>query len=143
MIKTLRNKKGVTLVELLAVVVILGIIAAIAVPTIGGLIRRQEENAAQATYDTIVTAAELYAEDDTPFNLATLETEEFVDLKDNQFGWELDAVDIDAADVWVVVSGSTVTFYESDDVDVTDPDNPVLDGGAAADDLFINGYAVE
>jgi len=134
MIKTLRNKKGVTLVELLAVVVILGIIAAIAVPTIGGLIRRQEENAAQATYDTIVTAAELYAEDATPFNLATLETEEFVDLKDNQFGWAVDEVDVLATDVWVVVSGSTVQFFESEAEAIA---------GTPVADLFINGYAVE
>ena len=34
--KRLKNEKGLTLVELLAVIVILGIIAAIAVPSIGG-----------------------------------------------------------------------------------------------------------
>ena len=141
--KILRNRKGVTLVELLAVVVILGIIAAIAVPTIGGLINRQEENAAQATYDTIVSAAQLYAEDATPFTLATLQSEEFIDLKDNKFGWAIDTVDVVAADVWVVVSGTTVSFYEASDVDVTDPDAPVLDGTPTADPLFINGHAVE
>ena len=37
--KRLNNEKGLTLVELLAVIVILGIIAAIAVPSIGGIIR--------------------------------------------------------------------------------------------------------
>ena len=34
--KRLNNEKGLTLVELLAVIVILGIIAAIAMPSIGG-----------------------------------------------------------------------------------------------------------
>ena len=33
----LKNEKGLTLIELLAVIVILGIIAAIAVPSIGGI----------------------------------------------------------------------------------------------------------
>ena len=131
MIKTLRNKKGVTLVELLAVVVILGIIAAIAVPTIGGLIRRQEANAAQATYDTIVTAAELYAENENAFTLATLESEEFIDLKteSNEYGYlvgtTFTVLDEDA--IWITVVGSTVTFYS--------------DAGATTPiDLYINGY---
>ncbi|MBU1141333.1 MAG: prepilin-type N-terminal cleavage/methylation domain-containing protein, partial [Firmicutes bacterium] len=83
MTQTLRNKKGVTLVELLAVIVILGIIAAIAVPTIGGLIARQRANAAVATYDTVVAAAILYAEDETVFTLLSLETNDYIDLKDN------------------------------------------------------------
>ncbi len=65
MFKTLRNKKGVTLVELLAVIVILGIIAAIAVPTIGGLIERQRVNAAEAEFDNAMEAARLYFIDET------------------------------------------------------------------------------
>ncbi len=40
--KRLNNEKGLTLVELLAVIVILGIIAAIAVPSIGGIIENSE-----------------------------------------------------------------------------------------------------
>jgi type IV pilus assembly protein PilA len=140
MIKSILNKKGVTLVELLAVVVILGIIAAIAVPTIGGLIRRQEANAAEATYDTIVAAAELYAEDDTtPFNLETLVNEEFIDLKDNDFGWTEGAIDVDASEVWIVVSGTTVSFYQATDVN-TSGTSPVLNTDVTADSLYINGY---
>jgi type IV pilus assembly protein PilA len=36
--RIIKNERGLTLIELLAVVVILGIISAIAVPSIGGLI---------------------------------------------------------------------------------------------------------
>ena len=35
----LKNQKGLTLIELLAVIVILGIIAAIAIPSIGNIIQ--------------------------------------------------------------------------------------------------------
>ena len=139
MIKSLLNKKGVTLVELLAVVVILGIIAAIAVPTIGGLIKRQEANAAEITYDNIVAAADLYAEDDTtPFTLASLDPD-FIDLKDNKYGWAEGLEDITAANVWIVVSGSNVDFYEASDIENPET-TPALANTAEADDLFINGY---
>ena len=40
--KRLNNEKGLTLVELLAVIVILGIIAAIAIPSIGNIIENSE-----------------------------------------------------------------------------------------------------
>lgn len=59
MFNKIQNKKGVTLVELLAVIVIMGIVAAIAVPTIGNLIATQRANAAGATYDNILEAARL------------------------------------------------------------------------------------
>ncbi len=61
MFALLKNKKGVTLVELLAVIVIMGIIAAIAIPTIGNLIENQRQNAAQAEWTSIVEAARMYA----------------------------------------------------------------------------------
>ena len=129
MTKSILNKKGVTLVELLAVVVILGIIAAIAVPTIGGLIERQRQNAAEATYDTIVAAAELYAENENTFTLETLELEDFIDLKDNTFGYMNGAtlVTLDKDAIWVKVVGSDVTFYSDA-------------GATTAIDLYINGY---
>ncbi|MCA1063575.1 type II secretion system protein [Rossellomorea sp. AcN35-11] len=64
--KMLKNERGLTLVELLAVIVILGIIAAIAVPSIGGIISKSKEDAKVAEALQIIDAAKLaYAEDST------------------------------------------------------------------------------
>ena len=58
--KRLNNEKGLTLVELLAVIVILGIIAAIAVPSIGGIIQNSREKAVIADAQNALSAASLY-----------------------------------------------------------------------------------
>lgn len=58
--KYLKNQKGLTLIELLAVIVILGIIAAIAVPAIGNVINNSKEEAALADAQQIIDAAKLY-----------------------------------------------------------------------------------
>lgn len=127
MTQSLRNKKGVTLVELLAVIVILGIIAAIAVPTIGGLIDRQRENAAKATYTSIEEQARLYAVDDADgvFTLADLVTDGF-DLKDN-----------------VLTTGATgATAVTNESVTITVTGSTVALSYTTAGDLYINGYIV-
>ena len=58
--KKLKNEKGLTLVELLAVIVILGIIAAIAVPAIGGVIQSSKEKATLSDAMNALEAANLY-----------------------------------------------------------------------------------
>ncbi|MCB5933483.1 prepilin-type N-terminal cleavage/methylation domain-containing protein [Caldibacillus thermoamylovorans] len=57
--KLLKNQKGMTLVELLAVLVILGIIAAIAVPLIGNMIENSRDKAAINDAISIIAAAKL------------------------------------------------------------------------------------
>ncbi|WLR50087.1 type II secretion system protein [Bacillus tianshenii] len=55
----LKNNRGLTLIELLAVIVILGIIAAIAVPSIGNIIDNSKRDAHIANAEQMVSAARL------------------------------------------------------------------------------------
>lgn len=74
--KRLKNQRGVTLVELLAVMVILGIIAAIAVPNIGGIIDKSKKDAHLANAQQIVNAAKIYVTSEKSFTTGnvTLDT---------------------------------------------------------------------
>jgi type IV pilus assembly protein PilA len=54
-----KQQKGLTLVELLAVIVILGIIAGIAVPSVNGIINNSKEDAHEANIDMIEAAGKL------------------------------------------------------------------------------------
>ncbi|WP_214762205.1 prepilin-type N-terminal cleavage/methylation domain-containing protein [Exiguobacterium sp. s146] len=58
--KQLKDERGLTLVELLVVVVILGIIAAIAVVAIGGIIENSRKDAMVSDAKQMVNAAKLY-----------------------------------------------------------------------------------
>jgi type IV pilus assembly protein PilA len=58
--KKMKDQRGLTLVELLAVIVILGIIAAIAVPSIGNIIDNTKDKATVAEGLQIINAAKLY-----------------------------------------------------------------------------------
>lgn len=129
MTQTLRSKRGVTLVELLAVIVILGIIAAIAVPTIGGLIERQRQNAAEATFTSVQEAARLYAGD-----LAATDTFSLQDLLDDNALSETVVLTTDAAGTEDVTSSAIFEVQANGSVLIV---MPVGETG-----LYINGYLV-
>lgn len=58
--KQLKDERGLTLVELLVVVVILGIIAAIAVVAIGGIIENSRKDAMVSDARQMISASKLY-----------------------------------------------------------------------------------
>ena len=70
----LKEEKGLTLIELLAVIVILGIIAAIAIPAIGNVIENSRYGAAKSDMLNAISAANVYAADkgEDPSNLTDL-----------------------------------------------------------------------
>ncbi len=55
-----KNQKGVTLVELLIVIVILGIIAAISVPAVGNIVSNAEKDAVLADATNLQSQVDLY-----------------------------------------------------------------------------------
>lgn len=72
--KIWKKEKGFTLVELLAVIVILGIILAIAIPAVGNVIKNSEAKADKANWDLFESAARMaYLENPkTSYNLQDL-----------------------------------------------------------------------
>lgn len=63
----LKNEKGLTLIELLAVIVILGIVAAIAIPSIGKAINNSKADAHLANAREVLSIGKLaYASGDLP-----------------------------------------------------------------------------
>lgn len=61
--KMLRNKKGFTLIELIVVIAILGILAAIAIPRLSGFQDSAKGRANQSNLKTIQTAVRVYEAD--------------------------------------------------------------------------------
>jgi type IV pilus assembly protein PilA len=130
--KRLKNQKGLTLIELLAVIVILGIVAAIAVPSIGGLINKSEKDAEVAEAIQIISAAKLHVASSAPSASQT-------ELTSTQLGSYLDNVKTANSSYKVIVknTGNTFTYELKDHSAVT------LADGSDTDDATLGKTATE
>jgi type IV pilus assembly protein PilA len=105
--KRLKDQRGLTLIELLAVVVILGIIAAIAVPSIGNIIANTREDAVVAEGIQIVNAAKIYrAQNPEDTSITHTELATFVENVDDTDGYTVNV----AAGVYSLVGHPSVAL---------------------------------
>lgn len=74
-----RNEKGLSLVELLAVIVILGIVAAIAIPAIGNIIESSRVKAAKADAANVFSAAQIYFTENADEIIFSQDTDNYTD----------------------------------------------------------------
>lgn len=81
--KMIKKDNGFTLVELLAVLVILGIIVAIAIPSISGIIGNADDKANEAEKALVIDAARLYfiENDGTSVDVDTLISEDYLEIR--------------------------------------------------------------
>ncbi|AOM82353.1 type II secretion system protein [Salisediminibacterium beveridgei] len=119
----LKNQKGLTLVELLAVIVILGIIAAIAVPAVANIIDNSRKDAHVANAESLYNAARLAV------------------VSEN-----LNADPEDEDDFWTFYADDTATDRDNEVLNLVDeryldsgPQNPEGDGVYSEANVEYNG----
>lgn len=103
----MNNKKGFTLVELMVVILIVGILAAVAIPLMQGRIDKAKWSEANAAAGTIRTAVRAYAAETSISNASTVCAGNTCDDSDVQAALGFNSTDLDG------------TYFEADCYEIT------------------------
>ncbi len=95
-----RGQEGFTLVEILIVVVIIGILASVAIPTYLDYVKRSYAADAKVNIKNIVENAEIYLQENgsPPSDIQTMQDEGYLNIKmstQNKWSFELDLTEAD------------------------------------------------
>ena len=102
----MKNRKGFTLVELMVVILIVGILAAVAIPLMQGRINKAKWSEANATAGTIRTAVRAYAAETSTATAAGLSGKLSVGATQTKLGF--------------IASDLEGTYFTADDYAITD-----------------------
>jgi len=113
-----RSQGGFTLVEILVVVIIIGILASIAIPTYLRYVERGYASDAKVTIQAILNAAEVYEQEtgEWPADTEILETDGYLEIKPStRRKWQFDLTETDITATSLAEmkggEGKVITYY--------------------------------
>ena len=116
-----RNQKGFTLIELMIVIIIIGILAAVGVPLYMGYIRDAKVASAQATISVIANAEKIYNQKNGSFtkaDLTTVPNDLNIDVRDAMQNWTLTITDATGTTFSITAVGVAGSEYGTIEVDL-------------------------